>query len=152
MNIHIRRAIPAEADTLSHIALSAKAHWGYPQHWMEIWKPQLTFSPEYFEKNESWAAEYDDKPIAFYTLLEKNGKAWIENMWVLPEYIGMGIGKRLFMDAVSRSRLKGYQILQLEADPNAVSFYKKMGMYQVGESNYPVEGQDRILPVMELVL
>lgn len=152
MNIHIRRAIPSEADTLSHIALSAKAHWGYPQHWMEIWKPQLTFSPEYFEKNESWAAEYGDKPIAFYTLQEKNGKAWIENMWVLPEYIGMGIGRQLFMDALSRSRLKGYLILQLEADPNAVSFYKKMGMYQVGESNYPVEGQDRILPVMELVL
>ena len=152
MNINIRRVVPDEADFFSHIAFSAKAHWGYPPRWMEIWRPQLTFSPRYFEKSESWAAEFNGKPIAFYTLQEKNGNAWIENMWVLPEYIGKGIGKKLFLDAVSRSRQKGHLILQLESDPNAVSFYKKMGMYKIGESDYPIEGQSRILPVMELML
>lgn len=152
MKVDIRRVIPDEAGTLSHIAFSAKAHWGYPQQWMETWKPQLTFSSKYFEKNESWAAEYDGKPVAFYTLQEKNSNAWIENLWVLPDYMGMGIGKALFLHALSRSRLKGHLILQLDSDPNAVSFYRKMGMYKVGESNYPIDGQSRILPVMELML
>jgi len=152
MNVDIRRGLPNEADVLSHIAFSAKAHWGYPQRWMEIWKPQLTFSPKYFEENESWAAEIDSRPIAFYTLQEKNGKAWIENLWVFPEYMGMGIGKKLFLHALSRSRQNGYLVLQLESDPNAVKFYEKMGMVKVGEANYPIENQQRILPVMEIML
>jgi len=148
----IRRALPEEADRLSDIALSAKRHWGYPERWIEIWRPQLTFSPEYFEENESWAAEVDNQPIAFYTLQDKDKNAWIEDLWVLPEYMGQGVGKRLFLHALSRSRELGYRILQLEADPNAVGFYEKMGMHKIGERHSEVEGQPRILPIMELDL
>jgi len=152
MNVLVRRTLPEEADVLSEIAFSAKGHWGYPERWMEIWKPQLIFSPEYFIKNESWTAEHDNKPIAFYTLQDKDGNAWIENLWVLPKYIGEGIGKQLYLHALSRSRELGYSKLQLVSDPNAVGFYEKLGMIRIGEHNYPIEGQDRILPVMEIML
>ena len=148
----IRRALPEEADSLSHIALSAKRHWGYPERWMEIWRPQLTFSPDYFDKNESWVADVDDQPIAFYTLRDKDKNAWIEDLWVLPEYMGQGVGRQLFLHALSRARELGYGILQLEADPNAVGFYEKMGMHKIGERHSEVEGQPRILPNMELDL
>ena len=150
--ISIRRAIPEEADVLTQIALSAKRHWGYSDRWMEIWKPQLTFSPDYFEENESWIAETDNRPIAFYTLQDKDGVAWIENLWVLPEYIGQGVGKQLFFHVMSRSRQLGYKTLQLESDPNAVGFYEKMGMRKIGERHSEVEGQPRILPIMEMTL
>ena len=148
----IRRARPEEAATLSQIALAAKRHWGYPERWMEIWKPQLTFSPEYFEANESWVAEINNAPIAFYTLLEKDGDAWMDNLWVSPEFIGKGIGKRLFLHALELSRGRGDRKMQLEADPNAVGFYEKMGMQKVGERVSEVEGRPRILPIMELEL
>ena len=150
--ISIRRAVPNEADVLTQIALSAKRHWGYPERWMEIWKPQLTFSPEYFEENESWAAEADHHAIAFSTLQEKAGNAWIENLWVDPLFIGRGIGKMLFLHAVRLSRERGYKTLQLEADPNARGFYEKMGMRKIAERQSEVEGQPRSLPIMELVL
>jgi len=152
MNLQIRRAIPEEADVLSEIAFSAKAHWGYPKRWMEIWKPQLTFSPEYFEKNEGWLAAINDIPIAFYILQEKAGSAWLDDLWVSPDFIGRGIGKRLFLHAVERSRQRGYQRLQLESDPNAVGFYEKMGMVRIGERHSEVENQPRILPIMEMRL
>ena len=150
--ISIRRALPEEANVLSKIALSAKAHWGYPERWMEIWTPLLTYSARYFEENESWAAVLDMKSIAFYTLQEKHGTAWIEDLWVLPEYIGQGVGRRLFLDAKSRAYHKGYKTLQLEADPNAMGFYEKMGMHKIGERIGEVEGQPRILPIMEIDL
>ena len=150
--ISIRRALPKEADLLTQIALSAKAHWGYPTRWMEIWTPQLTFSPHYFEKNESWAAEIGNNPVGFYTLQGEDGIAWIENLWVLPEYISQGIGKKLFLDATSRARQMGYKTLQLEADPNAVGFYEKMGMSKVSERHTEVDGQSRVLPIMEIDL
>lgn len=153
MNINIRRTLPIEADILSEIAFSAKAHWGYSEHLMGMWKPQLTFPADYFIETEGWAAELDDNPVAFYTLEGKDGSAWIENLWVVPEHMGKGIGKQLFLDALSRSRSKGYQILRLEADPHAAGFYEKMGMYQVGESSRPIdEDPSRVLPIMEIKL
>ena len=150
--ILVRRAGFNEADILSAIAFSAKAYWGYPERWLDTWKYQLTFSPEYFEKNESWVAELENTPIGFYTLLDRNGIAWIENLWVLPEYIGKGVGKQLFAHAVKLARQRGYKTLQLEADPNALGFYEKMGMYKTGEHIGEVDGQPRVLPIMEMAL
>ena len=150
--ISIRRVLPDEAKAMSKIALSAKSHWGYPERWMEIWTPLLTFSPEYFAEHESWAAVINNRPVAFYILQEKQGSAWIEDLWVLPEYMGQGVGRQLFLDAVSRARQMGYKTLQLEADPNAVGFYEKMGMHKIGARHSDVDGQPRVLPIMEMDL
>src|SRR5258708_8553625 len=108
---------PEQANQLTQIALSAKAYWGYPEHWMEIWTPQLTFTAEYFEENESWVAVDTNRQIGFCTLQDRSGIAWIENLFVLPEYIGKGIGKQLFVHALELAHQRGYKTLQLEADP-----------------------------------
>ena len=150
--ISIRPVEPGEADQLTQIALAAKAHWGYPQRWMEIWTPQLTFDARYFEENESWAAEADGRLVAFYTLLDKDHVASLENLWVMPGFIGRGLGKVLFLHALELARLRGYKTFQLEADPNAAGFYEKMGMYKIAERKYEVDGQPRILPLMEMKL
>ncbi len=80
------------------------------------------------------------------------GNAWIENLWVSPEFIGKGAGKELFLHATELSRQRGYKTLKLEADPNAVGFYEKMGMVQVGERHSDVDDEPRILPIMEMKL
>ena len=152
LNLNICRALPEDHKILTEIALSAKRHWGYPERWIDIWTPQLTFTPHYVEENESWVAVDYGKPIAFYTLQDKDGIVWLENLWVLPEFIGRDIGKQLFGHAVSRSRELGCKVLQLEADPNATGFYEKMGMYRIGERRSEVDGQPRILPLMEMNL
>lgn len=152
MDLKILRTTPEQASELTLIAQAAKAHWGYPQRWLELWRPQLTFSPQYFEENEGWVACLDETPIGFYTLQEKDGITSIENLWVSPEYMGKGVGKALFLHAVELARQRGNTALQLEADPNAVPFYERMGMYQIGEYQYELEGQPRSLPVMEMKL
>ena len=148
----IRPAIPEDAYALTQIALAAKRHWGYPERWMEIWTPQLTFTPEYFEEHESWVAIDGDQQIGFYTLQDKNGIAWIENLWVLPAYIGKGVGRQLFLHALELARQREYKTLQLEADPNAAGFYEKMDMHKIGERHSEVDSQPRILPIMEMTL
>lgn len=137
---------------MTQIALRAKGYWGYPARWIELWTPQLTFDAGYFAANESWAAETEGRPVGFYSLLDRNGTAWLENLWVLPEYIGTGIGRALFLHAAGLARGRGYEILQLEADPNAAGFYEKMGMHRIGARQYEVDGQPRVLPVMEMSL
>ena len=150
--ISIQPVPPEQADRLSQIAFAAKAHWGYPERWLEIWKPQLTFSPEYFEEHESWMAVSEELPIGFYTLQERNQNGWLDNLFVVPDYIGKGIGKMLFSHAAERARRRGYKTLQLEADPNAAGFYENMGMHRIGERKSEVDGQPRSLPIMEMEL
>jgi len=145
----IRLALPQEAAQLTRIAIAAKRHWNYPERWMELWIPQLTFTPDYFEVNESWVVELDDVLIAFATFQERSGNFWIENMWVLPEYMSKGVGKKLFALSVDLARQRGCNSLQLEADPNAVGFYEKMGLRIIGERQYDLDGHPRILPLME---
>jgi GNAT superfamily N-acetyltransferase len=152
VNLKIRPARPEDADALSQIAFAAKAYWGYPARWMQIWKPQLTFSPDYFKANEGWVAEKDRFPVAFYTLEERENNGWLEDLWVSPDFIGQGLGREMFSHALELCRQRGYVTLQLEADPNAVGFYRKMGMQKVGERQSEVDGQPRILPIMELKL
>jgi len=150
--IEIRRALPEDAGVLTQIAIAAKGHWGYPQRWMQIWRPELTFAPEYFTGNESWKASIENQAVGFYTLLEKERNAWLENLWVTPAQMGHGIGKALFQHALRGAKERGYHILRLESDPNAAGFYKKMGAIPVGERRSEVEGQPRLLPIMELKL
>src|SRR5262249_11759021 len=50
VELRIRRALPADADRLSEIARTAKAHWGYPDAWLTAWAPILTITPEYAER------------------------------------------------------------------------------------------------------
>lgn len=152
MNLQIHRAKPGQADELTRIALAAKAYWGYPERWLEIWKPQLTFKPEDFEEKECWVAVDNQTPMGFYTLQERDGYAWLDDLWVLPEYIGKSVGKKLFLHAVELSRQCGHKILQLEADPHAFGFYRKMGMHKIGERHSEVDGQPRSLPIMEMEL
>ena len=119
---------------------------------MQIWTPELTFDSGYFEKNESWTASVENHPIGFYTLLEKDDNAWLENLWVMPAQIGHGVGSALFKHALRLSKERGYGVLRLESDPNAVGFYKIMGACQISERHSEVEGQPRILPIMEVKL
>lgn len=150
--IRLRPVNPEEAGILTQIALAAKRNWGYPERWIEIWTPQLTFTPECFETNEGWVAVDDEEPVGFYTLLVANETASVENLWVLPQYMGQGIGKQLFLHAVAIARERGYKTIQLEADPNALGFYERMGMHQIGERHSEVDGQPRTLPIMEISL
>ncbi len=152
MDIQIRRVAPEESKIMTSIALAAKSYWGYPTSWMQIWTPELTFGPAYFEDNESWAAVAQEEAVGFYTLQEKEGAGWLDNLFIKPEYMGRGIGQTLFAHALTLARQRGYRWMRWESDPNAVGFYEKMGGRRIGERHSRVEDQPRILPIMELEL
>ena len=149
---HIEKARPEHASVLTDIAISAKRHWNYSERWIELWHPLLTISPEYISQNETWMAVVDLKPAGFYSLHKDGESLWIDNLWVLPNFMGQGIGKQLFQHALAKGHTLGTFILKIEADPNAQSFYEKMGARKVGEHHSQVDGQPRILPIMEINL
>jgi GNAT superfamily N-acetyltransferase len=76
----------------------------------------------------------------------------LDHLWVLPEYIGQGIGKQLFNHAIERCKILNISILKIESDPNAQAFYEKMGAKKIGESHSDLFSENRVLPMMEITL
>ena len=148
----ILRAKPNQAKTLTEIAFAAKRHWGYPERWIQVWSPQLTVSPEFIEQRETYVAYLDRKPVGFWAISIEGDKASVEHLWVLPEYMGEGIGAELFKHMLSRCQELGAHILEIESDPNAQGFYERMGANKVGEFVGEVDGQPRILPFLKINL
>ena len=146
----IRTASPEESSRLTEIALNAKRHWGYPEHWISHWEADLTISPDFIENNHVYVADEDGQIRGFYALCIENAKAELEHMWVSPEYIGTGIGKELFLDAMDRAARMNVSEVELSADPNAAGFYEHMGAEKIGEVDSSMDGQPRTIPRMKI--
>jgi len=146
----IRRALPEEADPLTQIALDAKRHWGYPEHWIKHWESDLTVSADFIRDNHVYVAEHEDGIRGFYALSVSGNKAELEHMWVTPASIGTGIGKELFLDAMDRAATLEVREIEISADPNAAGFYERMGASQIGETESNIDGQVRKLPRLRI--
>jgi len=146
----IRRSSPEDAETLTTIALEAKRHWGYPEHWIKHWESDLTISSDFILDNHVYVAEENGEIRGFYALCVADDKAELEHMWVTPAVIGTGVGKELFLDAMERAANLDLSSVEISSDPNAAGFYKRMGATQIGETDSIVDGQSRKLPRLKI--
>jgi ribosomal protein S18 acetylase RimI-like enzyme len=130
MDITIRAALPQQAAELSAVALRAKGYWGYSAEQLEVWrKAFLTVSPEYISANRVWAACNEQQQVVGFAAVEQHGEeAVLEHLWVLPDYIGSGIGKRLFRHVAA-----SIPAFVFTSDPHADDFYTKMGAQKTGD-------------------
>ena len=146
----VTRATPDQAKPLTNIAFAAKRHWGYPERWIQLWSPLLTITPEFIDTHETYVAWRDERPAGFCAIALEDKNASVEHLWVLPDYMGKGVGSELFKYMLSRCKELGMCTLEIESDPNAQGFYERMGAKKVGEVVGEVDGQPRILPVLEI--
>jgi GNAT superfamily N-acetyltransferase len=148
----IVRATPDLAAQLTRIAIAGKSHWGYPQRWIERWTPQLTLSAAYVAANPTFVALDQGRPVGFYALVlfPAARRAQLDHLWLDPPAIGHGLGRLLFEHALATADAAGAQAVFLEAEPHAEAFYLHMGAHRIGESTGEVDGQPRVLPLMEI--
>lgn len=149
MIVHAQRE---HAEVLTQIAIAAKRHWNYPEAWIQFWTPQLTITADYIFSNEVWMMVDKETPIAFGALSRLENGYELGHLWVLPEHMGKGIGRRLFEHILERCKFLNIHTLKVYADPNARTFYEKMGATMVGEHHSDLFGDDRVLPIMEITL
>ncbi len=149
----LRRARVEEADALSHIAFTAKAHWGYEKEQLDSWKPELTYSPDYLATH--WVVVAEDTSeaslgelLGVCALDPFGDQLEIAGMWVLPHTMGRGVGRQLLDAALEHCRSEGVATLRLLSDPNAQGFYKAMGARLIGYERGSPRG--RLLPLMHL--
>jgi len=147
----ISKATTEDSEILTDITKKSKAHWGYSNKQMESWSSQLTITTNYIEISEVYKLVINDLVVGYYSyvILEEN-VVQLDNLFVLPEYIGKGLGTFLMSDFLDRCKALKFQKVVLDADPNAENFYKKHGFITVGQIETSIK--DRFLPIMELNL
>ncbi|MFH0783655.1 MAG: GNAT family N-acetyltransferase [Pseudomonadota bacterium] len=157
----IRTAKQNEAAVLTRISFDSKEYWYYPQEYFEIWKNELTITPDYIEKNDVYVYEKDGAVAGYYSIVYlrenidisgitiKKG-FWLEHMFIESSHIGKGIGAKMFHHLRKRCIDEGMSELGILADPNARGFYEKMGCQYVEE--YPSTIQNRTTPYLILRL
>ena len=128
----IRYALPAEAGRLTEIACLSKAHWGYSAAQINCWRGAfLTVTADYIQAHTVWVAldslKSGGEPIAFAALERHATGAVLEHLWVLPAYMGRGIGKRLFGRVAAKEA-----DFTFTSDPHADDFYRKLGAQKIG--------------------
>jgi|SRR5438128_2963339 len=148
MGMKIVRAKAEDADTLTDIAFSAKKHWRYPERWIEAWRDTLTVRADFIDARETYAAVVDGRKVGFYALHRVGDVLRLEHLWVLPDSMNQGIGRSLFAHGVERARALGFRTVEIESDPNAEGFYRRLGAHGAGTRVSELDGQKRELPVL----
>ena len=138
MRIGLRAAREDEAERLSQIARKAKAHWGYSAEQLESWRGAfLTVTSDYIAAHSVWVAtDSSDCPIAFAALERSAEGDVLEHLWVLPDTMDLGIGRRLFQRVAFES-----PAFTFTSDPNADNFYYRMGARKIGEVTSDYQGR-----------
>jgi N-acetylglutamate synthase-like GNAT family acetyltransferase len=152
--VSFRPAEAADAADLGELAFRSKAHWGYPEAFMRACREELSVSASAIESDDRhFVVALQDHALVGYYCLEDQRQDSIElgGMFVEPECIGTGIGRQLMARAIEQAAQLGARSMIIQADPNAVAFYRAAGAqpWTMRESD-SIPG--RMLPLLRLQL
>lgn len=151
---YIRQAYAEEAEKLTELALISKAHWGYPAEWIQKWHDELAVTKEMIENSIAFVAERrrDGQVVGFWCRsVEFSDEPTPGRLFIHPDSMGEGIASMLWQAVKFELLRRGIKSFVIEADPNAVPFYQKIGAKKIGErASQTIPG--RKLPVLKVEL
>lgn len=147
--MEILKAGIEDHEILTSITKKSKAYWGFSADILKGWEQLLTVTKDYIEKNEVYKLVQHKQIIGYYSYFAADERTIkLDNMFILPEYIGKGYGKLLMNDFLKKASQPGIEKIQLDAEPKAENFYKAFGFETIGQLQSSIK--DRYLPIMEL--
>lgn len=151
MTAVLRPARRGEGAALTELALRSKGHWGYDAAFLDACRDELTMRDDELAARRTVVAEANGRIAGFRTLDGEPPVGVLGMMFVDPDLIGHGVGRRLVTDLVDEARAAGFTLLTIDADPNAEAFYLAAGAVRVGATpSGSIPG--RVLPQLELRL
>jgi len=125
--LEIRPARIEEAAMLHELTQRSTMIWGYEPAFLE-WEPQsIAVTPEFLERATAFVLEDGRQVAGYHALVEDDGGINLDKLFVEPEWIGAGHGRRLWNHAIETARARGFREMTIYADPNAGPFYRAMG-------------------------
>lgn len=149
--IQLRPARSDEALHLTGLCLRAKAVWGYGEDFLNACRAELAIDAEAIASSHLTVAEQDGEIVGLAQLAIRGDMAELDKLFVEPGRLRSGAGRALFEWAKSEARQSGAKVLVIDADPNAVDFYHRMGAIDAGVT--PSESiSGRLIPRLRLDL
>jgi predicted N-acetyltransferase YhbS len=130
--VTIRFARVAEREALEELQRRSSMH-------DPMYRAQLAAHPDAIDLPEAQiaaglarVAEADGRIVGFSVLLERSGDACeLDGLFVEPDRMRAGIGRRLVEDAKRIARERGAARIDVVANPQAVAFYEAVGFTTV---------------------
>ena len=147
----IEKANSQDHEILTKITKKSKAYWGYSDEQIATWSEFLTITSIYIETESVYKLTLKNKIAGYYSFLSEDEKTVkLDNLFVLPEYIGKGFGRLLMEHFLLQISKTNADKIILNSEPNAEQFYAKLGFVKTGQIETSIK--DRFMPIMELEL
>lgn len=149
--MEIKKSTIGDSAILTEITKTSKAYWGYSDEQIENWSELLTITKIYIETTNVYKLLDNDLIVGYYSYIYLNKKeVRLDNLFILPNYIGTGLGKLLMGNFLDRIKNTETERIILDSEPNAEKFYAYFGFKKVGQIETSIK--DRYLPIMEFVI
>lgn len=129
----IRKATELELPALSDLCIRSKAHWGYDKAFIAACRDELTLARSELDTTSLAVGENEGKIVGLAQIATRGATCDLLKLFIEPSEIGNGYGAQLFVWAVSEGRYGGATRMTIEADPDAVPFYRRIG----GATHWP---------------
>ena len=136
--VEIRSARAEEAETLTSLSFASKGYWNYPPAYLERWGQELTITPAYLEEHDVFVCVTEAAIRGYYSLVTLKEEVvlaevvlkagtWLDHLFVHPDVIGQKLGTLMFEHMCRRCVARGIRTVHVLADPQARTFYQKVG-------------------------
>lgn len=133
----IRRATAADAQDLTSLTDRSSDTWSYPTGFFD-WAPDSsTVTPEEIASTPVHVLEGDGRILGYSSLSGEPPTMTLEKLFVEPDEMGTGLGRRLWDHAATFARALGAETLLIDADSHAAPFYRAMGAEWVADKPTP---------------
>lgn len=133
MPLTLRPPQRSDLAPASRLCLRSKAWWGYDDAFHALCETELTLTDDDLANDKMIIAE-DDRGMAGMAQVSRDETGcYLEKLFVDTDRIGQGVGRILYDWAIKAARDLRASELIVEADPDAVPFYERMGCIRAGE-------------------
>ncbi|MEJ0005895.1 MAG: GNAT family N-acetyltransferase [Steroidobacteraceae bacterium] len=133
-NLKIVRTTEASLPSVNSLIASSKAHWTWPIDYLERALVLHVLNADYLRKNDAFnVLGLRNELVGFFSLLVSDGRIMLDNLWVIPDQIGHGVGRRACQYVFELARERGQKEVWVLPDPPAEGFYLRLGFTDTGE-------------------
>lgn len=131
----IRSARLAERDALEGLQRRSSVHQPMYRAQLAAHPDAIKLPAEQITAGLVRVAEQHGAVVGFAVLLERSGDACeLDGLFVEPDRMRAGVGRRLVQDAKRIARQRGATRIEVVANPQALAFYEAAGFIPVGEA------------------
>lgn len=139
MQISIKNATFADLNKINEILRLSKAYWGYDEQFLDKFMNKLGVTHEYMKKHTIKLCYVDNQLVGFFNFgINYENLFELDNFFLHPDYIGQGLGRKLWDACCKVAAEKGHDEFIIWSDPNAENFYLNMGCVKIGVRQSPM--------------